>query len=415
MSDSAEMNAGTAGDGAGGAPEPGGNGRDENGWGGAGQGENRRGENGRGEPRVIVMVGSGGVGKTTSAAALAVGLAESGLRTVVMTIDPAKRLAQALGLADLGITPQPVAGQDGLHALMLDQDARFGALLAEAGAPELVDNRITATVARSFGGLHDYLAMDLLAKLHDSGEWDAIVVDTPPALSALDFLDSADRVRRLVLHPLMRLLTSSSALVGTGVMLLGQIVGSETLAQAAAFARGLRPVADSMLERSRSMRRRLDESGEFLVVTAPTAEALREARSFAESLGSQGLPVTGVVVNRTHQVPDALRDRDLDWDAVGGVALDRGDEDRMDLDPDAGDRGDEEGTGDAEGAVDAIAAMRLIHESRVALAGAEEKQIKRFVRRFPDVPLTHVPSTRGGVTSLADLRGLAERILPALD
>lgn len=338
------------------------------------------------EPRVIVMVGSGGVGKTTSAAALAVGLADSGLRTVVLTIDPAKRLAQALGLDELGGAPQPVAGQDGLNALMLDQNARFGALLAEAGAPELVDNRVTGTVARSFGGLQEYLAMDLLAQLHDSGEWDAIVVDTPPALSALDFLDSADRVRRLVRHPLMRLLTSSSTLVGTGVMLLGQIVGSDTLAQAATFARGIRPVADSMLVRSRAMRDRLGESGEFLVVTAPTAEALREARSFAYSLGGQGLPVSGVVVNRTHQVPEALRGLDLD---LGGASDD----------PLAAAR----------------AALRLIHESRVGLANAEEKQINRFLRRFPEVPLTHVPSTRGGVTSLADLRGLARTILPALD
>lgn len=339
------------------------------------------------QPRVIVMVGSGGVGKTTSAAALAVGLADSGLRTVVLTIDPAKRLAQALGLDELGGAPQPVAGQDGLHALMLDQNARFGALLAEAGAPELVDNRVTGTVARSFGGLQEYLAMDLLAQLHDSSEWDAIVVDTPPALSALDFLDSADRVRRLVRHPLMRLLTSSSTLVGTGVMLLGQIVGSDTLAQAATFARGIRPVADSMLVRSRAMRDRLGESGEFLVVTAPTAEALREARSFADSLGGQGLPVTGVVVNRTHQVPEVLRGLDLD---LGGAASD---------DPLAAAR----------------AALRLIHESRVELSNAEEKQINRFLRRFPEVPLTHVPSTRGGVTSLADLRGLARTILPALD
>lgn len=369
-----------------------------------------------GEPRVIVMVGSGGVGKTTSAAALAVGLAESGLRTVVLTIDPAKRLAQALGLDELGGAPQAVAGQDGLHALMLDQNARFGALLAEAGAPELVDNRVTVTVARSFGGLQEYLAMDLLAQLHDSGEWDAIVVDTPPALSALDFLDSADRVRRLVRHPLMRLLTSSSTLVGTGVMLLGQIVGSETLAQAAAFARGLRPVADSMLVRSRSMRDRLGESGEFLVVTAPTAEALREARSFADSLGTQGLPVTGVVVNRTHQVPEALRDRELNWgDAPGGgaEAPTAGGE----AEASAADAASPSGAASASGAASpsgAMAAMRRIHESRVELATAEEKQIKRFVRRFPDVPLTHVPSTRGGVTSLGDLRRLAGRILPAL-
>lgn len=372
------------------------------------QGRDRDTRADNGDPRVIVMVGSGGVGKTTSAAALAIGLADTGLRTVVLTIDPAKRLAQALGLDELGDTPQPVAGQNRLHALMLDQNARFGALLAEAGAPELADNRVTATVARSFGGLQEYLAMDLLAKLHDSGEWDAIVVDTPPALSALDFLDSADRVRRLVRHPLMRLLTSSSSLVGTGVMLLGQIVGSETLGQAAAFARGLRPVADSMLVRSRAMRDRLGDAGEFLLVTAPTAEALREARSFAGSLGGQGLPVTGVVVNRTHQVPEALRGRELNWgDAAGGGA-------EAGAGAEAGTEAGPDGAAEAP-APDTMAAMRRIHESRVELAAAEEKQINRFVRRFPDAPLAHVPSMRGGLTSIDDLRTLAKRILPALD
>lgn len=383
---------------------------------------------GSGDPRVIVMVGSGGVGKTTSAAALAIGLADTGLRTVVLTIDPAKRLAQALGLDELGDTPQPVAGQDRLHALMLDQNARFGALLAEAGAPELADNRVTATVARSFGGLQEYLAMDLLAKLHDSGEWDAIVVDTPPALSALDFLDSADRVRRLVRHPLMRLLTSSSSLVGTGVMLLGQIVGSETLAQAAAFARGLRPVADSMLVRSQAMRDRLGDAGEFLLVTAPTAEALREARSFAGSLGGQGLPVTGVVVNRTHQVPPALRGRELNWgDAAGGGAeAEAGPSDaaeapapgagaETEVGPDSAAEALEADSAAEAPTPDVMAAMRRIHESRVELAAAEEKQINRFVRRFPDAPLTHVPSMSGGLTSIDDLRTLANRILPALD
>lgn len=370
---------------------------------------------GNGDPRVIVMVGSGGVGKTTSAAALAVGLADTGLRTVVLTIDPAKRLAQALGLDELGDTPQPVAGQDRLHALMLDQNARFGALLAEAGAPELADNRVTATVARSFGGLQEYLAMDLLAKLHDSGEWDAIVVDTPPALSALDFLDSADRVRRLVRHPLMRLLTSSSSLVGTGVMLLGQIVGSETLAQAAAFARGLRPVADSMLVRSRAMRDRLGDAGEFLLVTAPTAEALREARSFAGSLGGQGLPVTGVVVNRTHQVPEALRGRELNWGDAPGGGAEAGADGAAEAPAPGGATEAPEADSAAEApAPGAMAAMRRIHESRVELAAAEEKQINRFVRRFPDAPLTHVPSMSGGVTSIDDLRTLAKRILPAL-
>lgn len=350
-------------------------------------------------PRVAVLIGSGGVGKTTTAAALAVGLAGRGLRTVVLTIDPAKRLAQALGLDDLGGDPQPVPGLDGLHALMLDQDVRFAGLLAESGAPELADHRVTATVARSFGGLQEYLAMDLLSRLHDSGEWDAIVVDTPPALSALDFLDSAERVRRLVRHPLMRLLTSSSALVGSGVAMLGNIVGSDTLRQVAAWARGIRPVADTMLERSSRMRARLGESGEFLVVTAAGAEALREARTFTDSLADLGIGVDGVVVNRTHPVPEALAGADLDWDAAAEKAASA-----------------DEGEGPAgDAGRDMVAALRLVHESREKLAAAEERQIGRFRKRCPDARITKVPSARGGVATLDDLRELSGRILPALD
>ncbi len=334
-------------------------------------------------PKVVVMIGSGGVGKTTTAAALAVGLAEEGLRTVVLTIDPAKRLAQALGLDSLGGTPQPVPGQDNLSAFMLDQDVRFSALLIESGAPELADHRVTATVARSFGGLQEYLAMDLLSRLYDSGEWDAIVVDTPPALSALDFLDSAERVRRLVRHPLMRLLTSSSSLVGSGVALLGKIVGSETLQHVAGWARGIRPVADTMLERSSAMRATLGETGDFLVVTAATAEALREARSFTDSLAGLDIPVRGVVINRTHAVPGPLGDVELNWDAAGDADL--------------------------------PAALRRVHEARVELAAAEDRQIARFIRRAPGAKVTRVPSSRGGVTSLDDLRELATQIAPALD
>lgn len=329
--------------------------------------------------RVVVLTGSGGVGKTTTAAAIAVGLADAGARTVVITIDPALRLAQALGLEELGAAPAEVPDVPGLHALMLDQNERFGTMLADAGAPELAGNVVTRTMARSFGGLQEYLAMDLLAGLHGSGEGDAIVVDTPPALSALEFLDSAERMGRLLDHPLMRLLTSSSAFVGAGVTVVGRILGSAMLQQLAAFARGARPVMDTVLDRSRRMRATMAVSGEFLIVGAPAAEALREARRFARSLDDQGLHPTTLVVNRVHPVDPALAD-------VSSAAL-------ASADPDAA----------------------AVHRSRVELAEAEEKQIARFVRRVPGVPVTRVPSLRGGVAGVRELREMAALVLPALD
>ncbi|WP_448851739.1 ArsA family ATPase [Corynebacterium sp. 335C] len=328
--------------------------------------------------RVVVLTGSGGVGKTTTAAAIAVGLADAGLRTAVLTIDPALRLAQALGVGELGGAPAEVTEVPGLSALMLDQSERFGAMLAEAGAPELAGNAVTRAMARSFGGLQEYLAMDLLGALHDSGEWDAIVVDTPPALSALELLDSAERMGRLLDHPLMRLLTSSSALVGAGVTVVGKVIGSAMLAQVAAFAKGARPVMTSVLDRSRRMRATLESSGEFLVVGAPAAEALREARGFARTLGDQGLAPKALVVNRVHPVAEVLDDVPLpDLEAA---------------DPDAA----------------------AVHRSRVELAEAEEKQICRFARRVPGVPVTRVPSLRGGVDGVGDLRRMAALVLPAL-
>lgn len=328
--------------------------------------------------RVVVLTGSGGVGKTTTAAAVAVGLADADLRTAVLTIDPAKRLAQALGVSGLGSVPTPVAGVPNLSALMLDQADRFGAMLADAGAPELADNMITRTMARSFGGLQEYLAMDLLAALHDSGEWDAIVVDTPPAGSALEFLDSTGRMDRLLGHPLMKLLTSSSSLVGAGVTVLGRILGSAMLAQVAAFARGVRPVLATLLERSRRMRGALATSGEFLIVAAPAAEALREARGFARTLEDQGLSPRALVVNRVHPVAEELAD--VDCDRLAGA------------DPDAA----------------------AVHRARVKLAVAEDKQVARFSRRLPAVPVRLVPSMRGGVNDTADLRRLSAQVMPAL-
>ncbi|MBV7294472.1 AAA family ATPase [Corynebacterium sp. TAE3-ERU12] len=346
--------------------------------------------NAAGDARVIVLVGPGGVGKTTVSAGLAVGLAQSGARTLVLTIDPAKRLAQALGLAELGGEPVAVPGVANLSALMLDQQQRFRQLMARSGAAELADNPVAQTVARSFGGLQEYLAMDLLAELY-AQQWDVIVVDTPPAQNALDFLDSAERMGRLLGHPLMRVLTGSTSVVGAGVELLGRIVGSGVLRSAAEFARVVSPVANDVLARSRRMRQALAERGEFVVVTAPMVDSLREAREMSESLTAQGIAPRAAIVNRLHPVSPALVDAaglaDADV-ASAGSAADGGDE--------------------------ALAALLAVHRFRVVLARAEQKQLSRFRRWLPKLPITTVPAVRGGIGCTDDLRDVAAAALPAI-
>src|SRR6476469_2227861 len=153
--------------------------------------------------RVIVCCGSGGVGKTTTSAALAIRAAERGRHAVVLTIDPAKRLAQALGLRILGNEPDLVesvgAGSDGrLHAMMLDMRRTFDEMVethAEPGrADKIIANPFYQTISSSFSGTQEYMAMEKLGQLAATGEWDLIVVDTPPSRSALDFLDAPQRM-----------------------------------------------------------------------------------------------------------------------------------------------------------------------------------------------------------------------------
>src|SRR5919206_3779361 len=149
------------------------------------------------ETRVVVCCGSGGVGKTTTSAALAVRAAERGRRTVVLTIDPAKRLAQALGLEALGNEPGRVVGAQGrgeLHAMMLDMRRTFDEMVEAHSTPDraavILSNPFYQTISTSFSGTQEYMAMEKLGQLAARGEWDLIVVDPPPSRSALDFLDA---------------------------------------------------------------------------------------------------------------------------------------------------------------------------------------------------------------------------------
>src|SRR5699024_6429022 len=168
--------------------------------------------------RVVVCTGAGGVGKTTTAAAVGLRAAELGRDTVVLTIDPARRLAQALGIDELSNEPSPVElGSDraesggSLHAMMLDMRRTFDELVTANTTPEkaraILDNRFYKTMVTSFAGTQEYMAMEKLGQLLDDSTWDLVVVDTPPSRNALDFLDAPSRLGSFLDSRLMRLLS----------------------------------------------------------------------------------------------------------------------------------------------------------------------------------------------------------------
>ncbi len=164
--------------------------------------------------RVVVTCGSGGVGKTTTAAALAMAAAEAGRRTVVLTIDPARRLAQSMGLTELDNSPRPVkdAGTDKLWAMMLDMKRTFDDVVLENSSPERAEqifaNPFYQSLSSSFAGTQEYMAMEKLGQLVAQNEWDLIVVDTPPSRSALDFLDAPNRLGRFLDGRMIKLLSA---------------------------------------------------------------------------------------------------------------------------------------------------------------------------------------------------------------
>src|SRR5215831_4596750 len=267
--------------------------------------------------RVVVCCGAGGVGKTTTAAAMALRAAEYGRTVVVLTIDPAKRLAQALGIKDLGNTPQrvplapEVSGE--LHAMMLDMRRTFDEMVIQYSGPDrpdaILDNQFYQTVATSLAGTQEYMAMEKLGQLLAQDKWDLIVVDTPPSRNALDFLDAPQRLGsfmdsrlwRLLLAPgrgIGRLVTSA---VGLAMKALSTVLGSQMLSDAAAFVQMLDATFGGFREKADRTYELLKRRGtQFVVVSAAEPDALREASFFVDRLSQEGMPLAGLVLNRTH-------------------------------------------------------------------------------------------------------------------
>ncbi|MFI0468466.1 ArsA family ATPase [Saccharopolyspora sp. 5N102] len=354
---------------------------------------------------IVVCCGSGGVGKTTTAAALAVRAAERGRKTVVLTIDPAKRLAQALGLRELSNQPKQVVLEDfepagDLNAMMLDMRRTFDDMvLAHAGrerAEQILNNPFYQTISTSFSGTQEYMAMEKLGQLSATGTWDLIVVDTPPSRSALDFLDAPQRLSTVLDGRLIKMLSSPARvggkglrkIVGAGFGLFAKavstVIGGQLLADAAAFVQAFDSTFGGFRERADQTYRLLRSPGTaFLVVAAPEPDALREAAYFVERLAGEGMPLVGLVANRTHPV-------------LAGLAGPRATTAAEEV--------------EQAGSAPLAAAVLRVHADRVAVAEREKRMLARFTRAHPEVSLIGVPALPSDVHDLAGLREIGRRL-----
>lgn len=358
--------------------------------------------------RIVVCCGSGGVGKTTTAAALGLRAAERGRRTVVITVDPARRLAQSMGLESLDNTPRRVPLPEGtpgeLHAMMLDMKRTFDQVVKEhadpARARQILDNPFYETLSTSFSGTQEYMAMERLGQLREAGEWDLIVVDTPPSRSALDFLDAPERLGRFLDGKLMRFLTAPAGsgplrLLGAGMSMvtsvIGKLVGAQFLNDLRSFTSAFEAVFGGFQERAERTYRLLQDRGTaFVVVAAPEPDAMREAAFFVRRLASDGMPLAGLVLNRTHPLPDGPAAR---------------------LGPDEAERAAQTLAGTGEHPV-AEAALRL-HAERARTRGRELLLRDRLLTEHPGVRVSEVSALAGDVHDLTGLRRIGDRLAGA--
>ncbi|MDP1849037.1 MAG: ArsA-related P-loop ATPase [Solirubrobacteraceae bacterium] len=279
--------------------------------------------------RICIVAGSGGVGKTTASAALALGLAASGKRVAVVTIDPARRLADSLGLEELGNEPRLVdasvlAGhgiemRGELWAMMLDPKATFDALIAKlapdaATREDVLGNRIYAQLSSAIAGSQEFSAVAKLYELDRDGGYDAIVLDTPPSRNALDFLDAPDRLTdffegralKLFLVPTGiagRLLGAGSTVV---FGILKKLTGVNLLEDMSVLLRSMGALIDGFRERAAAVKALLsDPATTFLIVTSPEREPVAEAIFFRQKLREARMPFGGLIVNRAAVLTEA--------------------------------------------------------------------------------------------------------------
>jgi anion-transporting ArsA/GET3 family ATPase len=359
------------------------------------------------ETRIIVCCGAGGVGKTTTSAALALAAAEAGRQVVVLTIDPARRLAQSLGLVELDNEPRVVEtpGAEGeLSAMMLDMKRTFDDVVSAHSTPDRAEaifaNPFYQALSSSFAGTQEYMAMEKLGQLSATERWDLVIVDTPPSRSALDFLDAPNRMSRFLDGTMIRLLTAparaggraGARLVGAGFSLftriISKILGGQLLNDISAFVSALDTMFGGFRERATATYELLRRPGTaFVVVAAPEPDALREASYFVDRLSSEGMPLAGLVINRTHP-PATTALSAIRAEAAAEAVAETG----------------------GKGAKLAAGALR-VHAERMTVAAREQRLADRFSSAHPEVPVRTVPAAAGDVHDLDGLRVMGEALL----
>ena len=268
------------------------------------------------ERAVLVCCGSGGVGKTTAAAALAVAAALRGRRACVVTIDPARRLADALGVSGVGNAPHEIAGPwpGELHVVMLDATTTFDELVRRYArdpdqASRILANRLYHNLASALAGTQEYMATEKLFELHEEGTYDLIVVDTPPTRHALEFLDAPRRLESFLGNRIFRVFVAPGSSYLRVASLAGQLVlrsiarvaGAEIVDDTLAFFGAFQGMEQGFRDRAARVERLLAEhSTGFVLVATPRRDAIDDARYFADELGRRNGVIDALVVNRVH-------------------------------------------------------------------------------------------------------------------
>ncbi len=369
--------------------------------------------------RIIVCCGSGGVGKTTTAAALGLRAAERGRQVCVLTVDPARRLAQSMGLTSLDNTPRLVDGIDdeaggSLHAMMLDMKRTFDEIVEAhadpARAAQILANPFYQSLSSSFAGTQEYMAMEKLGQLRRSDEWDLIVVDTPPSRSALDFLDAPERLGRFLDGRLIKVLTAPvkagrpfGRVINAGLSVmtgaLTKLLGGQVLRDAQTFITAFDTMFGGFRERAEATYRLLQAPGtSFLVIAMPEPDALREASYFVERLAEERMPLAGLVLNRVHSLVGIVTGSSRLSAARSLAAA----ETLEAVSQNAG------GAPEAPPGYSAAAAALRLHAERMNLGERERRVAGSFISAHPAVPVIEVPALPEDVHDLAGLRRVGE-------
>jgi len=357
---------------------------------------------------IIVCCGSGGVGKTTTSAALALRAAERGRKVVVLTIDPARRLAQSMGIEVLDNTPRPVPGvhqaaEGSLDAMMLDMKRTFDEVVQSQATPEkasqILANPFYQALSSSFAGTQEYMAMEKLGQLRKdalkTGRWDLIIVDTPPSRSALDFLDAPERLSNFLdgrfIKVMMAPARGPARLLSAGLSMvtnaLTKILGAQVLKDMQTFVAAFDTLFGGFRQRATKTFEVLQATETaFLVLAAPEPDALREAAYFVERLKEERMPLAGLIVNRASRVPMGTLSGDQAMAAAENLST----------------------TYDADGSSGITAGLLRLHADRVRIMARESRLRQRFTAAHPDVPTAVIPALSTDVHDLDGLRLIGE-------